>query len=168
MKSGKCIFMLCVLVLALCLAAGCSKEPAADKPQDTAAPQTQGTQTQQPQAAPAPAAPAQTAQAQAAAVDIQKPIAELQAAAQNMSVDDLKATALKYKDAILSKQPEVEKLLAKIKEIPITEALGQEAKTLKADLQTLESTVASLKERYQVYYAKLKEKGADLTGLALQ
>jgi hypothetical protein len=155
--------MLCVLVLALCLAAGCGKEPVADQPQDTAAPQTQGTQTQQPQAA--PAAPAQ---AQAAAVDIQKPIAELEAAAQNMSVDDLKATALKYKDAILSKQPEVEKLLAKIKEIPITEALGQEAKTLKTDLQNLESTVGALKERYQVYYAKLKEKGADLTGLALQ
>lgn len=166
MKLGKCIFMLCVLVLALCLAAGCSKEPAADKPQGTSAPQTQGTQTQQSQAA--PAAPAQTAQAQAAAVDIQKPIAELQAAAQNMSVDELKAAATKYKDAILSKQPEVEKLLAKIKEIPITEALGQEAKTLKTDLQNLESTVASLKERYQVYYTKLKEKGADLTGLALQ
>ncbi len=81
--------------------------------------------------------------AQAVAVDLLKPLAEVQAQAQTMSVDTLKATVLKYKEAIAGKQADVETLLAKIKEIPITEALGQEAKTLKTDLQSLETTVSA-------------------------
>jgi hypothetical protein len=84
-----------------------------------------------------------------------------------MSVDSLKAAALKYKEAILAKQGDLEKLAAKIKEIPITEALGQEAKTLKTDFQNLETSVKALKVRFQVYYDTLKEKGGDLSGLAL-
>jgi Skp family chaperone for outer membrane proteins len=115
-----------------------------------------------------PQAPAPTPEAgQAAAVDTEKPVAEIQAQAQTMSVESLKATALKYKEAITAKQAELEKLAAKIKEIPLTEALGEEAKTLKTDLQNLEASVKALKDRFQVYYDALKAKGADLSGLTL-
>jgi hypothetical protein len=162
MKIEGRIVVLCLLALSLCLVVGCNRKPTEEKPQGTAEPQPQGTQTQTPQAA-----PPQTAQPQAVSVDIQKPVAEVQAEAQTMTVDDLKATALKYKEAIVNKQADVEKLFTKIKEIPITEALGQEAKTLKTDLKSLETTVSALKERYQVYYNTLKEKGGDLSGLTL-
>jgi len=100
-------------------------------------------------------------------VDAEKPISDVQAEAETMSNEDLKATALKYKDAILSKQDEIKDMVAKVKEIPIAEALGQEAQSLKTDLKDLESALTALKGRFQVYYDKLKEKGASLSGLEL-
>ncbi len=101
----------------------------------------------------------------AATVDVEKPISEVQAEAKTMSVESLKATALKYKDAILSKEDQIKAVSAKIKEIPMVEALGQEAQSLKTELQDLGSNFSLLKDRFQVYYDTLKEKGGDLAGL---
>ena len=98
-------------------------------------------------------------------MDTEKPVAEIQAQTETMSVDALKATAIKYKDAITAKQAEIEKVVAKIKEIPITQALGQEAKTVKTDLQNLQTSLQALKDRFQVYYEALKKKGGDVSGL---
>lgn len=101
----------------------------------------------------------------AVSVDTQKPIPEVQAQADTMSVESLRATALKYKEAILAKQAEIQKLADKLKEIPIADALGQEAKQLKTDVQNLETSLKALKDRFQVYYDTLKKKGGDLSGL---
>lgn len=144
MKFEKRNVVSCLLIFSLFLAVGCGKKPEEGTPPSTPAPQTQ-----------------------AVGVNIEKPVPEVQAEAKTMSVDSLKATALKYKEAILAKQGEVEKLAAKIKEIPITEALGQEAKTLKTDLQNVETSLKALKDRFQVYYDTLKEKGGDVSGLTL-
>jgi len=141
----------CCLILLLSMTFGCRK-----KADDQTA---SGTGTK-------PPAPAAT-QTRAAAVDLERAVSEIQTEAQTMTVESLKATALKYKDAILAKQADVEKLAAKIKEIPLTEALGEEAKKLKADLGNLETGLKALKDRFQVYYDALKQKGADLTDLAL-
>ena len=58
-------------------------------------------------------------------------------------------------------------MIAKIKEIPIADVLGKEAQTLKTDLKNLESTLTTIKDRFQVYYDTLKEKGGSLSGLEL-
>jgi hypothetical protein len=102
----------------------------------------------------------------AAAVDIEKPISEVQAEAKAMSIENLKATALKYKEAILGQEDKIKAVSAKLKEIPMVEALGEEAKSLKTELKDLGSTLTLLKDRFQVYYDTLKEKGGDLSGLA--
>ncbi|MDI9430806.1 MAG: hypothetical protein QM570_03695 [Planctomycetota bacterium] len=132
----------CLLALVLLAAIGCDKKT--DQPPATARGETT-----------------------APAVAADKPVTEVQAEADTMSVENLKATALKYKDAIVAKQADIEKLATKVKEIPLTEALGDEAKTLKADLQNLETDLKALKDRFLVYYNKLKEKGADVAGLTL-
>jgi hypothetical protein len=75
--------------------------------------------------------------------------------------------ALAYKDAIEAKKGDVEKITAKLKEIPVTQMLGDEAKGLKADIADLNKSVSALKERFNVYYSKLKEKGGDLSGLKI-
>jgi len=98
--------------------------------------------------------------------DAEKPITEVQAQAQTMSVADLRSTAVQYQQAISAKQVDLQKVWAQVKEIPITEALGEKAKTLKAEALKIESTVKALTDRFQVYYNKLKEKGGDLSGLA--
>jgi endonuclease I len=149
-----------LLVLALSISLGCSKRSGQGT---TPQPKAPSAKTATP--APAPAAPGATAQA--AAVDTEKPVSEVQAQAQTMSVDSLRATALKYKDVIVAKQAELQKLTAKIKEIPIADALSQETKTLKTDLQNLQTSVSALKERFGVYYDTLKKKGGDLSNLTL-
>ena len=100
-------------------------------------------------------------------VDTEKPVSEVKAEANTMTVDQLKATAIKYRDAIKAKEPEIQKLMDQIKEIPLTEALGEEAKKLKADLEELKTSLDTLKEHFQVYYDKLVELKADVTGLTL-
>jgi len=159
MKSAKRGIVSCLLVVCLLIVVGCKKEPEGQKAPAGKTPATQTPTAQTPAATPAPAAPA--------AVDTEKPVAEIQTQAETMSVESLKATALKYKEAILAKQADISALAAKVKEIPITQALGEEAKTLKADLGNLETSLKALKDRFQVYYDTLKKKGADVAGLAL-
>jgi hypothetical protein len=97
--------------------------------------------------------------------DEARPISEVKAEADKMSVPDLQAWAKTYRDAIVAKKAEVEKVAARVKEIPLAEMLGEEAKNLKAELEDLQNSVAALTERFQVYYDKLKEKGGNTSGL---
>jgi len=70
-----------------------------------------------------------------------------------------------YKKAIVAKEGDVEKLAAQLKEIPVAEMLGEEAKGVKADMEKLQQSVSALQERFQIYYDTLKEKGGDVSGL---
>lgn len=99
--------------------------------------------------------------------DEDKPLNEVKAEADQMSVEKLKSMAMAYKDAILDKTRDVEALSLRLKNIPLTEMLGNEAKGLKADIEDLNKSITALKDRFQVYYDKLKEKGGDLSGLKL-
>ena len=99
--------------------------------------------------------------------DESKPIADVQAEAAKMNVEQLKAKAMEYKDALAAKKAEIEKVVTKLQEIPITEKLGNEAKTLQTEITNLNQSVAALTERFQIYYNKLKEMGGDLSGLEI-
>ncbi|HBG77232.1 MAG TPA: hypothetical protein DDW84_00070 [Phycisphaerales bacterium] len=99
--------------------------------------------------------------------DESKPIADVQADAQKMDVAQLTAMATKYKDAITAKKADVDKVMAKIKEIPLADAMGKEAGALKQDVDALATSIKALKERFDVYYGKLVEKGADVSGLSI-
>jgi len=97
--------------------------------------------------------------------DESKPIGEVKAEAEQMDADKLRSMALTYKEAIVAKKGEVEKVAGKIKDIPVAKMLGDEAKELKSEIDTLNKSVSALTERFQVYYDKLKEKGGDTSGL---
>jgi ATP-dependent Clp protease ATP-binding subunit ClpA len=99
--------------------------------------------------------------------DENKPISEIKAEAEQMSVEKLRAQAAVYRDAIVAKKAEVEKIVSKLGDIPLTKLLGDETKGLKADVEKLNKSVSALTERFQVYYEKLKEKGGDLSGLEI-
>ena len=160
MRLERNVIVCCLLAFSLLVVAGCGKKTDEDKPASPAMTETRAETVEAEK-------PASEVQAEAGTVNIEKPVSEVQAEAETMSVENLKATALKYKEAILAKQGTVTELAAKIKEIPVAEALGQEAKSLKTDLKDVESALAALKERFQVYYDTLKEKGGDLSGLEL-
>jgi len=97
--------------------------------------------------------------------DENKPISEVKAEAEKMNTDELRSAAMAYKKAIEAKEGDVEKLAAKLKDIPVTEMLGEKAKSLKVDMERLQQSVSALQERFQIYYDKLKEKGGDVSGL---
>lgn len=99
--------------------------------------------------------------------DENKPISEVKAEAEKMDTDGLRAMAMVYQKSIAAKNSEVEKLTAKLKDIPVTEMMGDEAKELKADVDNLNTSISALKERFEVYYQNLKEQGGDLSGLQI-
>jgi len=100
-------------------------------------------------------------------VDENKPVSEVKAEAEKMNIEQLRATALKYKEAILAKKEELEKVSAQFTKIPATKMLGEEAKQVMAEIEDLNKSVSALKERFEVYYKKLKEMGGDSSGLEL-
>jgi hypothetical protein len=99
--------------------------------------------------------------------DENKPISEVKAEAEKMEKAGLREMALNYKSAIEARSKEVGKLAAKLKEIPVVEMLGKEAKAIKTEMETINKSVNALKERFQIYYDKLKEKEGDLSGLEI-
>ncbi|MCX5637838.1 MAG: hypothetical protein NTX52_09130 [Planctomycetota bacterium] len=101
--------------------------------------------------------------------DENKPLSEVKTEAEKMNAGQLRETALAYKSAIEAKTADLEKVITKLQKVPLTEALGEEAKNknLKADIDNLTKSLEALKQRFEVYYQKLKEKGGDLSGLEI-
>lgn len=91
--------------------------------------------------------------------DTERPVAELEQEAENMTVDDLKAKAMDYKEMIADKMADLEPLKEKLKEIPMTEQMGDEAKAIQEDIAALGDDLSALKERLNVYLDALKEQG---------
>ena len=99
--------------------------------------------------------------------DENKPVSEVKAEAEKMDIGQLRDMAMKYKELIVTKKADMEKLAAKLKEIPIAQMVGDEAKQLKADIENLTKSISALKERFEIYYQKLKEKSGDLSVLEI-
>lgn len=99
--------------------------------------------------------------------DENKSISEVKTEAETMDVGQLRNMAMTYKEAIAAEKADLDKVAAQLKEIPIAQMVGDEAKQLKTDIDNLTGSVTALKERFEVYYQKLKEKGGDLSGLEL-
>ncbi len=97
--------------------------------------------------------------------DESKPIGEVQAEAQQMDAGALRGKAMAYKKAIKAKIAEVEALQDKIKAIPLTEALGDKAKALKKEFDSVSQSLKALTERFEVYVDQLEELKGDLSGL---
>ena len=84
-----------------------------------------------------------------------------------MNTRQLKSMAIVYKNAIVAKRTEVEKIVTKLKEIPATEIISEKAKPLKTEIKNLNKSLSALMERFDIYYTKLKESGGDLSGLEI-
>jgi predicted nucleic acid-binding Zn-ribbon protein len=95
------------------------------------------------------------------------PVSEVKAEADQMDTNKLKSAAMRYKEAITAKTGELERITTKLKEIPVAEMLGEEAKRLKADIDDLNKSVSALRERFDVYLQELRKKGGDTSGLEI-
>lgn len=92
-------------------------------------------------------------------------VAEVEQQSSGMSVDDLKSKVAEYEKALQAKLADLEPIQEKLKAIPMTEMMGEEAKALQADILKISEDVTALKDRLQVYYDALKEQGVDMKNL---
>jgi len=100
-------------------------------------------------------------------VDENKPVSKVEAEAEKTNVEQLREMALKYKEAIAAKKADIDEIVARLKKIPITDMVGEEARTLKSDIENLNKSVSALNKHFEIYYNKLKEKGGDLSELKI-
>ena len=97
--------------------------------------------------------------------DEEKSVDSIKTEIEGMDVAKLTAMAEKYKDAIVAKKSDVEAVMTKIKAIPVTELMGDEVKQLKSEIDELTKSIGALKERFNLYYNKIKADGGDVSGL---
>ncbi|HPS20288.1 MAG TPA: hypothetical protein PKY78_04800 [Candidatus Omnitrophota bacterium] len=87
-----------------------------------------------------------------------RPIADVQNEAKTMPVGQLSRMVESYKTVIASKQAQIETLKEKIKAMPITQLLSDEAKALKEDIAKVTGSMQALNERMLVYVKELQAK----------
>ena len=74
---------------------------------------------------------------------------------------------MRYKEALTTKTGELERITAKLKDIPMAEMVGEEAKGLKTGIDDLNKSVSAFRERFDIYLQKLRNKGEDMSGLEI-
>ena len=87
-----------------------------------------------------------------------KPVAEVKEEAKAMDTSQLQSMVAKYQKAIEAKKPQITKLQNKLKQIPISQLMGEDAKAIKADISQITASIRSLNERMRIYAAELNGK----------
>ena len=95
--------------------------------------------------------------------DEDKPVSEVKTEAKQMSTDELRAEAMKCKEAITAKKGELEEVMAKLKVLPITEISDKDAKRI----EDLHRSISALQKHFDVYYQELRKKGEDISDLKM-
>lgn len=90
-------------------------------------------------------------------VDEEKSVEQVTAEAADMSRAKLQKMVDQYESAVAEKQADVEALNAQLKELSISDLMGEKAKTLKSELGDLTTSLNTLKDHLSVYAKQLKE-----------
>ena len=100
--------------------------------------------------------------------DENKAVSQVKAEAEKMDAAQLRAAALKCKEAVEAKSAEVDKLAKELMQTMVADKSGDKVKDLNARMSELNKSAEALAEQFQVYYDKLKAKGGDLSGLDIK
>lgn len=84
-------------------------------------------------------------------VDGDKTPSQIVEAVKTMDIEQIQAKIEAYKKEIEEKTAELEPIIAKLKEIPLTEMMGDEAKNIKSDVDEVKAAIKVLKEKLDVY-----------------
>lgn len=86
------------------------------------------------------------------------PVADIIKQAQTMTVPQIQGMIEKYKTAIADKKIDLEKVKAQLKQIPLTQMMGDKAKKVKDDILKINTSVKSLTDVLGAYTNVLNEK----------
>jgi len=91
-------------------------------------------------------------------VNEKKPVAEVQQEAKTMNATQLKSTVDKYQQAIEVRKADIVGLQNRLKEIPVTQLMGDEARAIKEDVGQITASIKALSERMKIYAAEFTKK----------
>jgi len=91
-------------------------------------------------------------------IDENKPVDQIATEASAMGQAELQKIVDKYESVIADKVSELDALKEKVKEIPMTELMGDKAKALKTDLGEITTSLSKLKDQLSVYAKELAAK----------
>lgn len=96
-------------------------------------------------------------------VDLSKTLEVIKEEVKTMDVEQIKKTALNYVAEIEKYSPKVEAVADKLKQVPLTKLMGEEAKGYKDEIAMLTKDIQALTARLNIYNEKLKEYGVDIS-----
>lgn len=99
--------------------------------------------------------------------DTNKPVEQIKAEVEKMSISDLESNAKAYANEIIAKKSEIEKVADKVKALSPTELFGDKAKSLKDQMSQIGNDVSALTERYQIYAQKFQQSGGDVSKIKI-
>jgi hypothetical protein len=99
--------------------------------------------------------------------ELTRPLADIQAKAAAFTQPEVLAYANAYKETLLSTKEQLAGVAGQLKQLPVTELLGEKGKALKEEVARYTSQFNALKERYTVYLDLLKKFGVDLSSFGL-
>lgn len=88
-------------------------------------------------------------------IDENKPIDQVAAEAAEMSQEKLQSMVAEYEGLIAEKTEALKGLEAQIKDLPISELMGEKAKTIKEETKTIATSLSKLKDQLAVYAKQL-------------
>jgi len=88
-------------------------------------------------------------------IDENKPMDQVAAEAAKMSKEKLQNMVAEYESLIAQKAEELKSLEAQIKNLPVSELMGEKAATIKEETKTLAASLSKLKEQLAVYAKEL-------------
>lgn len=88
-------------------------------------------------------------------VDENKSMDQVAADAAKMGKADLQVMVDQYESAVAEKVSELDALKVQVKEIPLSELMGEKAKTMKAELGDITTSLGKLKDQMAVYAKEL-------------
>ena len=98
-------------------------------------------------------------------VDINKDISAIRSEVGKLDVAQLTTLAKKYKAIIDEKKVKLDTLKSEVKGLDAAAMFSEDGLALMVDMDRLSKATAALKERFSIYYNKLKALGGDVSGL---
>lgn len=98
-------------------------------------------------------------------VDETKPVRDIDAETASMSADEVRRVAEAYREAIVKKRTEAETATKALEAMKPEEKAGAEGRRASKKIAASATSDKALRERLEVYVAKVREKGGDTSGL---
>jgi len=86
-----------------------------------------------------------------------KPMDQVKTDAAKMNADQLKAKVAEFTKAIDAKKADLEGVQAKIKDLQVSELMGEKAKALNAEAAKITESIGKLAERMKVYQDQMMQ-----------
>ncbi len=87
-----------------------------------------------------------------------RPVTEIRQEAADMTVAGLERMAQRYRAALNAKEVQLTALQDSLKDIPVSQLLGEEARAIKSDIDKISGSIRALTERMNIYLMEIQSR----------